>query len=108
MIEMHLMDHPYYSQMIYDLPEEIKKTFTKELPDVRGMDVMRSLADTLDLLNPIKHFNRFIVLVIVILVLAIINLLALKYSLAYLHKFVKQNDREKALFTVRLHDLQHS
>lgn len=44
-IEMHLMDHPYYSQMIYDLPEEIKKTFTKELPDVRGMDVMKSLAE---------------------------------------------------------------
>lgn len=67
---------------------------------------MESLTDTLDLFNPIKHFNRFLVLVIVILVLSVINLLALKCTLAYLHNTVKQNNREKALFTVRLHNLQ--
>lgn len=67
---------------------------------------MESLADTIDLFNPIKHFNRFLVLVIVILVLAVINLLALKCSLPYLHKIVKQNDREKTWFTVRLYNLQ--
>lgn len=106
MIEMHLMGHPYSSQMIYNLPEEIKKTFTKKLPDITGMDVMGSLTDRLDLFNPIQYFNRFFVLVIVILVLAVVNLLALKCSLAYLHNIVKQNKREKALFTVRLHNLQ--
>lgn len=72
------------------------------------MGLVESLADTLALFNPINHFNRFLVLAIVILVLTVITLLALKCILAYLHKVVKQNDRERAVFTVRLHNLQHN
>lgn len=61
-----------------------------------------SLADTISSFNPMNHFNRFLILVIVILVWTMISLLALKHILVRLHKNVKQHDREKKMdvFTV--------
>lgn len=61
-----------------------------------------SLADTIASFDPMNHFNRFLILVIVILVWTVISLLALKNVLVGLHKNVKQHDREKKtdVFTV--------
>lgn len=102
---MHLLGHLNSSQMIYDLQQVINETFSKRLPDVTGMDTMESLADIGTLCNPVYNFNRFLVLEILIFVFAVITLLGLKYILVYLHKIVKQQDREKAVFYVWLHNL---
>lgn len=83
-VKMQLLSHPNSSQMICDLQQEIKKTFLSELPDVSGMDVLESLADTVASFNPMNHFNRFLILVIVILVFAVIILLAFKCILTYI------------------------
>lgn len=45
----------------------------------------------------VTKFNRFLILAILILVFAKLTLLALKCILAYLHKTVKQHDKEKGL-----------
>lgn len=105
---MHLMGHPNSSQIIYDLQQEIKETLSKRSPDTTGMAVIESLASALASLNPAQHFSRFLVPAIALLVLAAIALLALKCSLAYSHKTVKQNDREKAVLTARLNNRQRS
>lgn len=47
----HLMGHPNSSQMIYDLQQEIKETFTKGSPDMAGTDVIESLASNMALFN---------------------------------------------------------
>lgn len=56
-----------------------------------------------------KNINKneidFFILAIVIFVFAVITLLALKFILTYLHNIVKQQDREKAVFSVWLHNL---
>lgn len=63
---------------------------------------MASLTDTIASFNPMNHFNRFPILLIVILVWTMISLLALKHILVWLHKNVKQHGREKKtdVFTV--------
>lgn len=48
---MHLMGHPNSSQMIYNLQQEIKETFTKGSPDRAGTDVIESLVDNTALFN---------------------------------------------------------
>lgn len=70
------------------------------MPDVFGIDVMESLTDTIALVNPMNDFNRFLVLMIAMLVFAVIILLALKYILTYLHKTPRKHEIEKAAFTV--------
>lgn len=92
--------------MIYN--KKLRKLSQKELANMTAMGIVESLADTFTLFDPINHFNRFLVLAIVILVLTVITLFTLKCILAYLHKVVKHNDREKSVFTVRLHNLQHN
>lgn len=57
---MRLMGHPNSSQMIYGLQKEIKEIFSKRLPDVIGMDVIKSLTDTLASFNPARHLNKFL------------------------------------------------
>ena len=66
------------------------------------MDVTASLADTIASFNPMNHLNRFLILVIVILVWTTISLLALKHILVRLHKNMKHHDRGKKtdVFTV--------
>lgn len=66
------------------------------------MDVTASLEDTIASFNPMNHFNRFLILVIAILVWTMITLLDLKHILVLLHKNVKQCNREKKtdVFTV--------
>lgn len=105
-VKVHLMSHPNSSQMICNLQQEIKETLSKRLPATAGMVVVESLADTLASCSPAQHFSRFLVPAIAILVLAAIILLALKCSLAYLHKTVKQNNREKAVLTGELNNRQ--
>ena len=70
--------------MIYDLQQEIKETFLSELPDVSGMDVIESLGDTAASFKPTNHFNRFLILAIVILVFAVIILPAFKCIFTYI------------------------
>lgn len=84
--KMHWTGHPNSSQMIYGLQKEIKETFSERLSDVTGMDVMKSLTDTLASFNPAHHLNKFLVLAIAILLPAIITLSALKYILARLER----------------------
>lgn len=40
---MYLLGYPNFFQMVHDLQQEIKKRFTKNLPDMTGMNVMESL-----------------------------------------------------------------
>lgn len=83
-----MFDHPNSSQMIDDLQQEIKETYSIELTDVSGMDVMESISDHLASFNPVLHFNRFFILTIFIPVFTIIILLDQKCILAYLPKNV--------------------
>lgn len=56
------------------------------LPDVFGVHVIESLADTITLFNPVNYFNRFLILMLAILVFAVITLLALKSILTFIPK----------------------
>lgn len=49
-----------------------------------GMDVTESLADMIVSFNPVNHFDRFLVLTNVILVLTTVTLVALKCILTYI------------------------
>lgn len=68
---------------------------------------MESLADTIASFNPVNHFDKFLILVIAILVFAVIIFLAFRYILTYRYMTVRQPKRERAVFTVWLHNLQH-
>lgn len=67
---MYLMGHSNSSQMLYDLQQDITETFTKRSPDTTGLDTTESLADSIASFNLVNHFNGFLVLGSVILVLA--------------------------------------
>lgn len=56
------MGHPIHSQVIYDLQQEMKKTFLKRLPDVTGKDTAETLADNLAPFDHRYYFSRFLVL----------------------------------------------
>lgn len=43
---MHLMNQFNSSQMIHNLHQEIKDSFSNRLSDMTGMDAVKSLADT--------------------------------------------------------------
>lgn len=45
------MAHSNSSQMLYDLQQEIKETFTERSPDTKGMDTPEGLADTIASFN---------------------------------------------------------
>lgn len=92
--------------MVFNLQKKIKETFAKKILDMTGMDIMENLADTIASFNPTNHFNRFLILAAIALVLAIVILLALKCALVYLRKIIRQIDREKAIFAISLHNLQ--
>lgn len=49
--------HSSSSQMLCDLQQEIKETFTKRPPDTTGMDTIKSLADAIASFNLVNHFN---------------------------------------------------
>ena len=94
--------------MIYGLQQEIIETFSKKLSVVTGTDVRECLADVVASLNPMNHFDKFLAIVIFIILFIVINILALKYMLIYFHKTVRQLGRQKAILTVQLHNLQHN
>lgn len=72
------------------------------------MDVIECLADVVASFDTMNHFDKLLALVIFIILLVVITLLALKCMLIYFHKTVRQLDRQKATFTVQLHNLQHN
>lgn len=45
----------------------MKETFAKKLPDRIGMYTMESLADTIALLIPMNHFNRILIVTVLLL-----------------------------------------
>jgi hypothetical protein len=59
------------------------------------------------LFNLINHFDKFLALMIFIILFVMIILLALKCMLIYLHKTEKQLDRQNGIFSVQFHNLQH-
>lgn len=65
-----MLGHPNSSQTIYR--KKLKKLL-KKLHDMTGMDIMECPADTIASFIPMNHFNRFLILVDVALVLAIVT-----------------------------------
>lgn len=90
--------------MLYDLQQKFKETFPSKLTDVSVMDLMKCIANTLASFNLMHHLNRFLSLVIVMLVFVVIILLALKCIMAYLHNTMRQHDREKAIIALWQHN----
>jgi hypothetical protein len=99
-VKMYLLGHPNCSQMIYVLQQEIIETFSEKMPDVTGNDVNGTgLADVVASFIPMNYFNKFLVLVIFIILFVVIALHMYVCMLIYLHKAVRQLDRRKAIFT---------
>lgn len=101
------MAHPNSFQTIYHLQQEIPGTFAKNATCFDRSRWYGKYCRYFHLVQPHKSPNRLLVLAIIHF-LAIITLLALKCILAYLHKIVEQNGRDKAVFTVRLQNPQHN
>lgn len=79
------------------------KTIFKELPKLTGMNVTKCLPDVVTSFHPMNHFNKFLALVIFIVLFVVIILLVLKCMLIYLHNTLTQLDEQKAIFTIQLY-----